>query len=112
MLQTYLSTTDLIHNCMLFSSHNPGSMYIIAGEATAVANMDCTYPTLEMYSWNINTGLSLSSKMMNNHVLECTGKSTWQISHGFLTKKNTCIFTRPGLTTLSILISKRTVSTI
>jgi hypothetical protein len=83
----YHTVSALFHDCMLFNSHNPGSMYIVAGEATAVANMDCTYPTLEMYSWNVNTGLSLSSKIMNNHVLECNGDTSTQISHGFITQE-------------------------
>ena len=70
---------------MLFSSHNPGSMYIIAGEATAVAKMDCTYPTLEMYSWNINTGLSLSSKMTtitsSNVLVKAPGQISLRLSY-------------------------------
>ena len=38
----------VFHSCLLFSSHNPGSMYIVAGEATYDMDLECTYPEINL----------------------------------------------------------------
>ena len=39
-----LETLDfLFHNCMRFSPHNPGSMYILSGSAVYEHNLECRY---------------------------------------------------------------------
>lgn len=40
----------LFHNCMRFSPHNPGSMYILSGSAVYEHNLDCRYTQRPGYS--------------------------------------------------------------
>ena len=77
---------------------NPGSMYILAGEATynrigkgtslLDKPLDCTYSSIEMLSWaDLDPSFDYQFKHLNDHVIECQGETKTGISGGFITER-------------------------
>ena len=88
----------LLHDCMLFSSHNPGSNYILMGEVSYSMKLSCEYRSKSLKAWNelaVSTVTRLSSpfKYLNEHRLVCIEpfkKSRWA-EEGFFLKQRQLI---------------------
>ena len=87
---TFLNNVDIFHKCLLFSAHNPGSMYIVAGEIGSAGKLDCVYTQMDLKSWDVNFGSwPVDFKKMNNHKIYCEERDPGppEVQVGFLVSK-------------------------
>lgn len=82
-------TATLFHKCMLFSSTNPGSNYILMGEASHTMGLSCEYTSTILLPWvdadaSTVSGLSDPFKYMTDHRLVCTGPWEYSLFGGFV----------------------------
>eukprot|EP00937_MAST-01D_sp_MAST-1D-sp2_P005042 g5042.t1 len=89
---TPLAIDRVFHGCLKFTSHNPGSMYVLAGQVThGDEPLACSYEAIDVKPWaELTVDDAARSpphfKTLNTHTLVCDGPHHEGLQGGFFTE--------------------------